>query len=118
MPSTDFDLILPERLKSDLFNHLFVDGDEHGAVLSAGVVRTSRGLRLLARELFVARDGTDYVPGQRGYRMLTPRFVADRARHCRDDGLAYLAVHNHGVFGYETRNLREVPIKVAPAGHP
>ena len=92
----DFDLILPERLKSDLFNHLFVDGDEHGAVLSAGVVRTSRGLRLLARELFVARDGTDYVPGQRGYRMLTPRFVADRARHCRDDGLAYLAVHNHG----------------------
>ena len=92
----DFDLILSEKLKCALFEHLFVDGDEHGAILSAGVVNTSRGLRLLARELFVARDGTDYVPGRYGYRMLTPSFVAKHARQCRDDRLAYLAVHNHG----------------------
>ena len=96
MLSKDFDLILPEKLKVDLFDHLFVDGDEHGAVLSAGVVSTSRGLRLLARDLFIAQDGTDYVPGRRGYRMLTARFVGDRARSCRDDHLAYFAVHNHG----------------------
>ena len=92
----DFDLIIPETLKAALFEHLFADGDEHGAVLSAGVVRSDRGLRLLARQLFVAQDGTDYIPGRRGYRMLTPRFVGARARHCRDAGLAYLAVHNHG----------------------
>ena len=91
-----FDLILPEQLKINLYEHLFSDGDEHGAILSAGVVDTPRGLRLLARELFIARDGVDYVPGRTGYRMLTARFVADRARHCRDQGHAYLAVHNHG----------------------
>ncbi len=91
-----FDLTLPERLRSDLFGHLFSDGDEHGAVLSAGVVDSPRGLRLLARELFIARDGVDYVAGRTGYRMLTARFVADHARQCRNQGLAYLAVHNHG----------------------
>ena len=96
MRTKDFDLIVPDSLRAALFSHLFVDGDEHGAVLSVGVVKTSRGLRLLARELFVAQDGTDYVPGRRGYRMLTPRFVAKCARRCRDGGLGYLAVHNHG----------------------
>ena len=94
---TDFDLILPAKLKKDLFAHLFPgDGDEHGAVISAGVVHTDRGLRLLARDLFLAKDGVDYVPGERGYRMLTPRFIMERSRNCRDQSLAYLAVHNHG----------------------
>lgn len=94
---TDFDLILPAKLKKDLFAHLFPgDGDEHGAVISAGVVHTDRGLRLLARDLFLAKDGVDYVPGERGYRMLTPRFIMERSRNCRDQHLAYLAVHNHG----------------------
>ena len=91
-----FDVIFPEQLKTKLFRHLFSNGDEHGAILSAGVVVTPSGLRLLARELFIARDGVDYVAGRTGYRMLTARFVADHARHCRDEGLAYLAVHNHG----------------------
>ena len=94
---TDFDLILPEKLKCNLFAHLFPgDEDEHGAVISAGVVHSDRGLRLLARDLFLAEEGTDYVPGKRGYRMLTPRFVMERSRYCRDQKLAYLAVHNHG----------------------
>jgi hypothetical protein len=51
---------------------------------------------LLARELFPAIDGVDFVPGRRGYRMLTAEFVRDRIRYCRDERLAYLAVHNHG----------------------
>ena len=94
---THFDLILPAKLKNDLFAHLFPgDDDEHGAVISAGVVWTGRGLRLLARNLFLAKRGSDYVPGERGYRMLTPRFVMERARNCRDQKLAYLAIHNHG----------------------
>jgi len=37
----------------------------------------------------------DYVAGQRGYRMLTAAFVRDQALFCRDEQLAYLAVHNH-----------------------
>jgi len=46
--------------------------------------------------MFVARDGIDFVPGKRGYRRLTPEFVRERIVHCREQGLSYLAVHNHG----------------------
>jgi molybdopterin/thiamine biosynthesis adenylyltransferase len=65
-------------------------------VIGASVVSTSRGHRLLARRLFLAEDGIDYVPGQRGYRMLTAAYVRDCALDCADEGLAYLAVHCHG----------------------
>jgi molybdopterin/thiamine biosynthesis adenylyltransferase len=65
-------------------------------VIAAGVARSPRGNRLLARELFLAKDGIDYVPGERGYRMLTAGFVTRHALHCRNEGLAYLAIHNHG----------------------
>jgi hypothetical protein len=90
-------LIMDGQLHGELIAHLFPgDDDEHGAVISAGVATSGRGTRLLARELFIAQDGVDFVPGRRGYRMLTAEFVRDRIRHCRDEGLAYLAVHNHG----------------------
>jgi len=90
-------LTIDERLYRTLMEHLFTgDRDEHGAVMAAGIVSTVRGTRLLARELFKAEDGVDFVPGRRGYRMLTPEFVGDRIRFCRDQGLIYLAIHNHG----------------------
>lgn len=90
-------LVLPSPLAERLFAHLFPgDGDEHGAVLVAGLTRSPRGTRLLARELFLARDGKEYVRGERGYRMLTGAFVTEKILHCRDEGLCYLAVHNHG----------------------
>lgn len=90
-------LIMTDSFRDRLFAHLFPgDGDEHGAVIAAGVARTPRGLRLLARDLFLARDGVDYVPGKRGYRMLTGAFVTQKIVYCRDQGLCYLAVHNHG----------------------
>lgn len=89
-------LVLPERLYAKLQAHLFSgDGDEHGAVLAAGVARGAKN-RLLVRHVFLAEDGIDYVPGQRGYRMLTAAFVRERIRFCRDEHLAYLAVHCHG----------------------
>lgn len=80
-----------------LTTHLFPgDGDEHGAVIAAGMVETSRGVRLLARDLVLAEDGVDYVPGKRGYRMLTASFVTDNILRCADERLVYLAVHCHG----------------------
>jgi hypothetical protein len=89
-------LIMPEGIRTRLWTHLFPgDDDEHGAVIAAGIARSSRGLRLLARDLFLAEDGIDYVPGQRGYRMLRADFIREKARYCRDRGLAYLAIHNH-----------------------
>lgn len=89
-------LTIEEPLFERLCAHLFPgDRDEHGAVIAAGIVQTARGTRLLARDLFLARDGVDFVPGVRGYRRLTPEFVRDRIRFCRDEKLVYLAIHNH-----------------------
>ena len=90
-------LIIPEEIYRRLHSHLFPgDGDEHGAVIVAGIAEGPRGIRLLARELHVAIDGVDYVPGKRGYRMLRAGFIANQIARCRDEKLVYLAVHNHG----------------------
>ncbi len=95
--TTPWTLLVPSNLMDQLHQHLFPgDGDEHGAVLVAGMVETARGTRLLARDLVVARDGVDYVPGRRGYRMLTARFVTENIMHCASERLVYLAIHCHG----------------------
>ncbi|MGI8998817.1 MAG: ThiF family adenylyltransferase [Candidatus Limnocylindria bacterium] len=89
-------LTIGQPLYERLWAHLFPgDDDEHGGVIAAGIATTPRGTRLLARELFLAEDGVDLVPGVRGYRRLTPEFGRDRIRHCRDQKLIYLAIHNH-----------------------
>lgn len=81
----------------DLRTHLFPgDRDEHGAVVGASVLHTPRGSRLLARRLWLAADGIEYVPGNRGYRMLTADFVRRCALNCAKEGLAYVAIHCHG----------------------
>jgi molybdopterin/thiamine biosynthesis adenylyltransferase len=90
-------LRIPFELMNRLEAHLFPgDGDEHGAVLVAGMVETDRGTRLLARDLVTAIDGVDYLPGTRGYRMLTASFVTDNIMRCASERLVYLAVHCHG----------------------
>ncbi|MGU3291096.1 HesA/MoeB/ThiF family protein [Williamsia sp. M5A3_1d] len=79
-----------------LRSHLFRgDGDERGAVLRCGIARSGRGTRLLVRDVVSAADGLDYVEGIRGYRKLTAEFVAAAIGVCAEEGLAYLAVHNH-----------------------
>ena len=90
-------LTIPSRLYRELQEHLFPgDGDEHGAVILAGTCESERGLRLVARELHLAKDGVDYVPGKRGYRMLKAEFIQGLILRARDKRLAYLAIHNHG----------------------
>lgn len=80
-----------------LQRHLFAgDNDEHGAVIAAGVERGPRGVRFLARNLFLAREGADYVPGNSGYRALSADFVARVSNFCSIHKLSYFAVHNHG----------------------
>jgi hypothetical protein len=102
-------LRVPSEMMRELQAHLFPgDHDEHGAVIGASVVSTDRGTRLLARRLFLAEDGADYVQGQRGYRMLTPSFVRECALDCAKEGLAYLAIHCHGgtnSVGFSTDDL-------------
>ena len=90
-------LTIPEGLYAELQQHLFPgDSDEHGAVILAGTCESDRGLRLIARELHLAKDGVDYVPGKRGYRMLKAEFIQNKILRARDRRLAYLAIHNHG----------------------
>lgn len=95
------ELRIPPAMHRELNAHLFPgDHDEHGAVICATVQHTPRGTRLLARDLFLAYDGVHYLPGQRGYRMLSAEFVMDCALHCAEHGLVYLAVHCHGGNDY------------------
>lgn len=83
-----------------LRSHLFqTDHDEHGAALLCGPVRTGDLVRLVVREVAIAVDGVDYLPGSRGYRHLNGAFVTRQLRRAKDLGLVYLAVHNHGGNG-------------------
>ena len=80
-----------------LMAHLFPgDDDEHGAVIVAGICESENGIRLLARDVFLAKDGIDYVPGKHGYRALTADFVARVSNNCAQERLCYFAVHCHG----------------------
>jgi hypothetical protein len=97
-PASGWSLTLPPALWAQLSAHMFRDGDEHGAVLLAGLADGPRGQRLLGRKLVLAVDSSDYVPGQHGYRMLTADFVRDAAVRAYDEQLAYIAVHNHDGF--------------------
>lgn len=90
------DIVIGANDQGALMAHLYPgDQDEHGAILHAGVTEIGDRLRLSVRGVFPAKFGTDYVAGQHGYRALHPRFIHHHITACRDQGLAYLAVHNH-----------------------
>ena len=111
-------MTFPESLYERLRNHLFPgDGEEHGAVIAAGLARTPDGeTRLLARNLFLAVDGKDYISGKRGYKMLKAEFVRDRITNCRDEQLVYLAIHNHG--GHESVEFSGDDLRSHERGYP
>jgi molybdopterin/thiamine biosynthesis adenylyltransferase len=92
-----------------LHKHLFPgDGDEHGAAVLAGVVDSRHGTRFLVRHVLLARDGIDYVAGTRGYRALTPDFVAQASNRAARERLCYFAVHCHGgrdAVGFSSTDL-------------
>lgn len=80
-----------------LFKHLFPgDGDEHAAALLAGVVTTVQGTRFLVRDVVLAKDGVDFVPGTHSYRTTKADFVARVSNRCVREGLCYFPVHSHG----------------------
>jgi len=79
-----------------LWKHLFPgDGDEHGAVLLAGLSTCDERVTLCVREVHLAKEGVDYVAGKIGYRALAPQFIHKLITRARDQRLVYLAVHNH-----------------------
>lgn len=98
--SRSADLVLPQPLYDRLTAHLFPgDHDEHAAVIAAGLVTQGGRFRLLARELFIAEEGSDYCRSTRGYKALQAPFIHRCITYCRDQRLVYLAIHNHGGTG-------------------
>lgn len=109
------------RISAPLFEqlhaHLFPgDGDEHGAVLCVGIAESQRGTRLLVREIFLARDGIDYIPSARGYRALSTSFVARTVEYCASNNLGYLAVHPHQ--GWDSVGFSSVDMASHERGYP
>ena len=115
--NTPFSLTIEEPLFEKLYAHLFPgDDDEHGAIITAGISQSARGTRLLARDVFLAEDGVDYVPSKRGYRALTTDFIVDKSGHCADENLCYLTVHPHG--GYDEVGFSSDDIASHERGYP
>ena len=117
MTRAQCDILVTSRDHDRITEHLFPgDGDEHGAILRAGVVRSGPSLRLLVQHVQPAEFGSDYVPGQYGHRALTPAFIHREIRQCRDSRLAYLAVHNHG--SDRRVNFSRIDIESHERGYP
>jgi hypothetical protein len=111
------ELRITKAMFDELFAHLFTgDGDEHGAVLHAGLLNTPNGPVLTVRSVILAEEGKDWVPGTRGYRKLLAPFISKQARRCRDEKLVYLAVHNHG--GRDSVQFSGVDIESHDRGFP
>lgn len=115
-PADGWSLTLPPDLWADLCDHLFRDEHGHGAVILAGRAQGPRGYRLLGRELILAADDIDYVPGNTGHRALAPGFVRDAIVRARDQNLAYLAVHNH--LGDTTVGFSKIDLASHERGYP
>jgi len=112
-------LTIDEKLFKQLYDHLFQkDNDEHGAVIAAGLSKSSNGIRLIARNLFLAKDGVDYIPGKRGYRCLTAQFVADKTDFCCEEDLCYIAIHCHPGHGANKVSFSRDDINSQQRGYP
>ena len=112
-----FEVRMTEDQWSTLRGHLFSgDDDEHGAALLCGVAHSGRGTRLLVRDVVLARDGVDFIPGTRGYRLLTGEFVTRMIRRAKEKKLVYLAVHNHG--GTDSVGFSEPDLASHERGYP
>lgn len=110
-------LRMTQEMYDKLVAHLFPgDGDEHGAVIHAGLLETKDGPVLTARDLILAVEGRDWVPGTRGYRKLLAPFISKQVRCCRDERLVYLAVHNH--LGTDRVAFSDVDIESHERGFP
>lgn len=100
-----------------LHRHLFPgDHDEHGAVILSGIAETETEVTFIAREVLIARDKDDFVPGKHGYRALSADFVARASHRAATQKLCYFSVHNHG--GFDSVSFSDTDLESHERGYP
>ena len=108
------------RQFNKLYQHLYPgDKDEHAAVLLAGIHKRGNGeLRLLVREVCLAKDGVDWIPAKSGraYRQLNAEFIHSKIDDCVNEQLVYLYVHNH--FSDTTVDFSKDDLRSHKKGYP
>ena len=110
-------MLIPGSIYRKLHGHLFRhDKEEHAAVVLAGLAETDRDVRLLVRELHLARDGVDCVQGTRSHRMLRGEFIAEHIIRARDEKLIYVSIHNHPGSG--SVRFSDVDLRSHECGYP
>lgn len=115
-PASGWNLTLRPRDAATLFDHLFDGWGERGAALLAERTEGPRGPRLLVRHVIPAVEGVSYVPGPIGFRALTSDFVRNCILRAHDEGLVYLAVHNHG--GFDRVVFSDIDLESHERGYP
>ena len=68
------------------------------------------------RDVILAVDGVDYVPGTTGFRALTPEFVRGCISVAHDEQLVYVPVHNHG--GFDRAGFSVIDLESHERGYP
>ena len=115
-PAFGWSLALRTRDRAILFEHLFGGWGERGAALLAEQTEGPRGPRLLVRHVIPAVEGVCYVPGTTGFRALTSEFVRGCVSLAHDEGLVYIAVHNHG--GLDRVRFSDIDLESHERGYP
>jgi ThiF family protein len=78
-----------------LWEHLFPgDHDEHAAIMLAGLHGGNDRSRLLVRELHLL-ESNDFIPGEHGYRQISPAALARLGNRAAAEGLAFISCHSH-----------------------
>ena len=115
-PAPGWCLVLRPRDWATVSQHLFGGSGERGAALLAEQTEGPRGPRLLVRHVVPAVDGVSYVPGTTGFRALTSEFVRECVSRAHDEGLVYIAVHNHG--GFDRVRFSDIDLESHARGYP
>jgi hypothetical protein len=90
-----FEVNLAQFHADELWAHLFPgDDDEHAAVMLAAAHMRPDRTRLLVRELHLLHSD-EFIPGEHGYRQLTPGALARLGNRAAAERLALISCHSH-----------------------
>lgn len=104
-------------VNSAVMAHLFRnDRREHAGVLLCGWAQHGKRILLVTREFVPARDGVDYTTTRDGHGRLEPLFIDDVLTRAKEQGLAYIAIHNH--FSNDQVSFSKVDFASHEYGYP